>query len=137
MDGNLNELREIDFSSDIEMNNSDDKNAKSNNISDEIEQKDYLQTHSSVDIDRGPVNIEDDELIYDEETEMSSFVPLHQDTKKEKEIMSTFTNIPQQKFCWKIDDNPLNEFTTEFLATLAFPTLFPDSIADPTSNITI
>ena len=67
----------------------------------------------------------------------SSFLPLHQDTKKGKDIISTFPNVNEQKHSWKIDDNPLNEFNTEYLATMSFPSLFPDSIADPTSNITI
>ena len=62
---------------------------------------------------------------------------MHQDTKKEKDIISTFPNVNEQKHSWKIDDNPLNEFNTEFLATMSFPSPFPDSIADPTSNITI
>ena len=70
-------------------------------------------------------------------TMTSSFLPLHQDTKKGKDIISTFPNVNEQKNSWKIDDNQLNEFNTEFLATMSFPSLFPDSIADPTSNITI
>jgi hypothetical protein len=32
-----------------------------------------------------------------------------------------------------VDDNPLNEYQTPFLATLAFPTLFPDGTGDPTN----
>ena len=31
-------------------------------------------------------------------------------------------------------DDPFNEFSTSCLATLAFPTLFPDSKGDPTNN---
>ena len=32
-----------------------------------------------------------------------------------------------------VDSEPINEYTTPFLATLAFPTLFPDGKGDPTN----
>ena len=31
------------------------------------------------------------------------------------------------------EGNPLNEYKTPYLATMAFPTLFPDSKGDPTN----
>ena len=31
-----------------------------------------------------------------------------------------------------IENQPLNEYTTPYLATMAFPTLFPDAKGDPT-----
>ena len=34
----------------------------------------------------------------------------------------------------KIDDEPVNEFNTQFLITMAFPSLFPDSNGDPTND---
>ena len=37
-----------------------------------------------------------------------------------------------EKHPWKIDDNPFNEFNTEYLATMSFPTL-PDGNGDPTN----
>ena len=33
-----------------------------------------------------------------------------------------------------IGSTPFNEFSTPYLASLAFPTLFPDSRGDPTDN---
>ena len=44
----------------------------------------------------------------------------------------------QNKLGAKIDwpnvgDEPLNEYTTPFLATMAFPCLFPDGEGDPTN----
>ena len=137
LDGNLNsKVTKIDFQLDTEQNISehDDKLQDSQSKNSHC---DSPKANGPVDIDRGPVNIECDEVIYNDETEMSSFLPLHQYTKKEKDIISTFPNVNEQKHSWKIDDNPLNEFNTEFLATMSFPSLFPDSIADPTSNITI
>ena len=45
----------------------------------------------------------------------------------------------QNKLGAKIDwpnvgDEPLNEYTTTFLATVAFPCLFPDGEGDPTKG---
>ena len=38
------------------------------------------------------------------------------------------------KHPWKIETNPLNEYKTEYLATLSFPSLFPDAKGDPMNN---
>ena len=36
---------------------------------------------------------------------------------------------------WPIlDDKPFNKYETPYLATMAFPTLFPDGKADPANN---
>ena len=42
-----------------------------------------------------------------------------------------------EKCPWQIGDYPFNEVRTEYLATMSFPTLFPDGIADPTSQATV
>ena len=87
-----------------------------------------------VDIDTGPVNFEDNERVYNSETEMNSFVPTNIDTKKEEEIISEeFLKAPES-LNWNIGDDPLNEFSCEFLASMAFPTLFPDAKGDPTNS---
>lgn len=40
----------------------------------------------------------------------------------------------QEPMNWPtVDDQPINEYETLFLATLAFPTLFPDAKGDPTN----
>ena len=36
--------------------------------------------------------------------------------------------------CLDIGSTPFNELSTPYLASLAFPTLFPDSRGDPTDN---
>ena len=56
--------------------------------------------------------------------------------------MNTFLPIPQcqqqeidaiQQKLSSIDNEPTNEYVTPFLATMAFPTLFPDGKGDPTN----
>ena len=58
---------------------------------------------------------------------MTSFLPINVDQKKQTDlVLDEFgQNQDQQKYPWKIDENPFNEFNTEYLATMSFPTLFP------------
>lgn len=82
-------------------------------------------------LDCGPV-YEEDDIVYNPNVDTSSFLPVNNSQQQEEHL------INQQVFQGHIDwpsssDNPLNEFTTPFLATLAFPTLFPDSKGDPTN----
>jgi hypothetical protein len=72
----------------------------------------------------------DDEQVYDKNTQTSSFLPQSHNNKLEKdEIQNEFAS---RKINWpSIENEPLNEYTTLFLATMAFPTLFPDGRGDP------
>lgn len=81
--------------------------------------------------DRGPIE-ERDDIVYDDNTETSSFLPVNSYQKKEEDsirenLLSGTTDWPSR------GSEPLNEYTTPFLATMAFPTLFPDGQGDPTN----
>ena len=81
--------------------------------------------------DRGPCS-DDEDLVYNEDTEMSSFLPIPETETRQADIFQ------QQLENATIDspsigEQPLNEFTTPFLAAMAFPTLFPDGKGDPTN----
>ena len=45
----------------------------------------------------------------------------------------------QQPLQWPVEEgaNPLSEYDTPFLASMAFPTLFPDCLGDPTNQATL
>ena len=90
-------------------------------------------------IDRGPIDSKlDQDLVFDENTEMRSFLPLQDDIQKEKDLITEkIKTCTSEKYPWQIGDYPFNEFRTEYLATMSFPTLFPDGIADPTSQATV
>ena len=99
-----------------------------------VECGDSTVENEDVDIDTGPVNFEDDEKVYNSQIEMGSFVPTNVDTKREEEkISEEFLNVPQP-YNWNIGDEPLSEFNCQFLASMAFPTLFPDGKGDPTNS---
>ena len=81
----------------------------------------------SLDPHLGPQN--EDDIVYNEGTEMSSFLPIPQ---CQQQLCLTHHNkhIP-----WPtVDNEPLNEYLTPFLATLAFPALLPDGRGDPTNS---
>ena len=40
----------------------------------------------------------------------------------------------QPKHSWRIDSDPFSEYSTEFLATLSFPSLSPDGKGDPMNH---
>lgn len=92
-----------------------------------------LENIETCEPDLGPQNEED--LVYNESTEMSSFLPIPECQQQEVQA------IQQQLLChqathmpWPtVDNEPLNEYVNPFLATLAFPTLFPDGKGDPTN----
>ena len=82
--------------------------------------------------DRGPLDA--DEIPFSEDTELSSTVLNPVVLKPQKQLI-TEDLLQQHKFSWPDrNTNPLNEFKIELLATMAFPTLFPDSKGDPTNT---
>ena len=81
------------------------------------------------------VSIPEDQQIYDTSSEVTSFFPMSVDKLQEvhaiEEELSngTLTSITLPS----TEGNPLNEYKTPYLATMAFPTLFPGSKGDPTN----
>lgn len=63
--------------------------------------------------------------------EISSFLPINSNCKSQKESIENFTSTVEIDI---IGSEPINEFNTQFLATMAFPTLFPDGKGDPTNS---
>ena len=83
--------------------------------------------------DSSPFTEHAEDKVYNETTEMSSFMQLNE--KQPQEMLSIQNQICQKTpMNWPtVDDQPINEYQTPFLATLAFPTLFPDGKGDATN----
>lgn len=91
-----------------------------------------IDTH--LDEDRGPLDI--DEIPCNEETELSSTLLNPVELKQQKELIMDEV-LQTQRIQWpERDTKAINEFKTELLATMAFPTLFPDGKGDPTNSAT-
>ena len=74
-----------------------------------------------------------EENIYKEDTEMGSFPPGNLNSSKEAVIRNNKVLSPQ-KHELILGSEPLNEFNTEYLASLYFAALFPDTKGDPTNS---
>ena len=82
--------------------------------------------------DIGPLSEED--LIYNSESEMSSFLPVPQSKCQEIDAIRDKFSEASQPVNWpSLGDSPISEFSTPFLASMAFPCLFPDGLGDPTN----
>ena len=81
--------------------------------------------------DFGPVTSEED-IVYDSNTDSSSFLPVNDTHQQEIDFIRN--NLSQGQINWPtLGNSPLNEYVTPYLATMAFPTLFPDGKGDPTN----
>ena len=76
--------------------------------------------------------MEDDDLL---EHNCTSFIPTpHREQTELESIQSIITNEDCNLPWPRLSEKPLNEFETEGLATMAFPTLFPYGTGDPTTK---
>ena len=74
-----------------------------------------------------------EDQIFNKHTETSSFLPQCLNVQLEKDAIQKDFSC-EDKINWPtIGQLPINEHTTPFLATMAFPTLFPDGNGDPTN----
>ena len=106
----------------------------SEGIPSELHQIDCIENtkDKEMDPDRGPLDV--NEIPFNEETELSSTI-LNPVTLKPQKQLITDQLLQKHKLNWPHRDaSPLNEFKIEFLATMAFPTLFPDAKGDPTNT---
>ena len=81
----------------------------------------------NAELDSGPCTFNPDEdVVYNSSSEMSSFLPVGQQQQQEMEAIRNQL-FEQQPIEWPtVTDEPLNEYQTPFLATMTFPSLFPD-----------
>ena len=81
-----------------------------------------------------PTENPSEDIVYNDSTEMSSFLPVGEQQQQEIQAVRNqlCENEPMQ---WpSVENEPLNEYQISHLATMAFPTLFPDGKGDPTNQ---
>ena len=70
----------------------------------------------------------DVDVVYNKDSGMSVFLQLPETEQQEKDDL--LEQLHNQIVDWPTTENePLNEFTTPFLAMLSFPTLFPNIVS--------
>ncbi len=100
-----------------------------------VETDDDMVSNGNCSADVGPpTDNPSEDIVYNDSTEMSSFLPVGEQQQQEIETVRNQLsgNEPMQ---WpSVENEPLNEYQVSHLATMAFPTLFPDAKADPTNQ---
>ena len=67
-----------------------------------------------------------EDQVYGVSTEMSSFLPLAEQQQQELDAVRNQLSAGKPMSWPRVKEQPLNEYQTPYLATMAFPTLFPD-----------
>ncbi|CAB3978462.1 Hypothetical predicted protein [Paramuricea clavata] len=98
-----------------------------------VESENDILSDEIISPDLGPSSDNLEDKVYNETTEMSSFMPACEKQKTEVDAIKNQL-FPNEPMNWPTVDNlPINEYQASFLATLVFPTLFPTGKGDPTN----
>ena len=81
-----------------------------------------------------PTDNPSEDIVYNESTEMSSFLPVGEQEQKEIEAVTNQLSENEPIEWPSVENEPLNEYQVSHLATMAFPTLFPDGKGDTTNQ---
>ena len=81
-----------------------------------------------------PTDNPSEDIVYNDSTEMSSFLPVGEQQQQEIEAVRNQLSENQPMPWPTIETEPINEYQISHLATMAFPTLFPDGKGDPTNS---
>ena len=81
--------------------------------------------------------IPSEDTVYNELTELNSFLPVGE--QQDQEIQAVKNQLSaNEPLPWPATESePFNEYQVPHLATMAFPTLFPDGKGDPTNQSTL
>ena len=99
-----------------------------------LETEDEILSQDSVMPDVGPPTSNPlEDRVYDESTELSSFLPVCEQQEQELEAVRNQLSDNEPMPWPTIENDPINEYQISHLATMAFPTLFFDGKGDPTN----
>jgi hypothetical protein len=82
-----------------------------------------------------PTDNPSEDIVYNDSTEMSSFLPVGEQQQQEIEaVRNQLSENEPMPWPSVVENEPINEYQVSHLATMAFPTLFPDGKGDPTNQ---
>ena len=100
-----------------------------------FETEDHIVSDPAVEHDSGlPTDNPSEDRVYDGSTDMSSFLPVGEQQEQELNAVRNQLSADEPMSWPSVEDQPLNEYQTPYLASMAFPTLFPDGKGDPTNQ---
>ena len=81
-----------------------------------------------------PTDNPSEDIVYNGSTEMSSFLPVGEQQQQEMDAVKSQLSKNEPMSSNSTENEPLNEYQVSYLATMAFPTLFPDGKGDRTNQ---
>ena len=100
-----------------------------------VETDDDIVSDDNCSPDAGPpTDNPSEDNVYNHSTEMSSFLPVGEQQQQEIEAVRNQLSENESMPWPSVENEPLNEYQVSHLATMAFPTLFPDGKGDPTNQ---
>ena len=100
-----------------------------------VETEDEIISHDDVVPNLGlPTYNPSEDTVYNDLTDMNSFLPVGEQQEQEIEAVRNQLSANEPMPWPAIESEPLNEYQISHLATMAFPTLFPDGKGDPTNQ---
>lgn len=122
--------------SDVELNQDALNSLPNNSIPDDllsVETQDTANLSDELNYtpDRGPSTVDEEDVVFSRNTDTSCVLPVPNAEQQEIEFIQQ--QVQAQTNWPSVKNSPLNEYTTSFLATMAFLTLFPDGKGDPTN----
>ena len=100
-----------------------------------VESEEDLLSGETFTSDLGPPSDDPtDDRVYNDSNDKSSFLPVGQQQEQELDAVKNQLNGEEPMNWPSVDNQPLNEFEIPYLASMSFPTLFPDGKGDPTNQ---
>ncbi len=100
-----------------------------------VETENEIISDDNVMTDLGPpTDNPSEDIVYNDSTDMNSFLPVGEQEEREIEAVRNQLSAHQTMPWPAVESEPLNEYHISYLATMAFPTLFPDGKGDPTNQ---
>jgi hypothetical protein len=100
-----------------------------------VETEDDIVSDDNCSPDVGPpTDNPSEDIVYNDSTEMSSFLPVGEQQQQELEAVRNQLSENEPMPWPSVENEPINEYQVSYLATMAFPTLFPDGKGDPTNQ---
>ena len=100
-----------------------------------LETEDDIVSDDNSSPDLGPpTDNPSEDIVYNDLTDMSSFLPVGEQQQQEIEAVRNQLSENEPMPWPTVENEPLNEYQISYLATMAFPTLFPDGKGDPTNS---
>ena len=89
-----------------------------------VESDDDIVSDEMASLSSGPSECDEEDKVCNQSSEMSSFMPTNRQQKRELDAVKEHLSLNEPIDWPSVHSEPINEYQTPFLATLAFPSYF-------------